>query len=111
LALYTEAIEAGLFNHTPHRTIAAQYYALRNPERDKGFKLIDEDLLGVLPTEVSSKADVTGPARDKVFEEINALVHNVLEKIRQGEMTPLPQDEKLCVACSWRTSCRATHLA
>jgi len=110
LALYSEAVEAGLHKNQPRKVIAAQYYQLKSLNREKGFKLVDQDLMGILPRD-KSRGDVEGATREKYFSEIDKQVHEILEKIRKGEMTPHPHSEKICSSCSWRTSCRAPHLS
>ena len=109
LALYSEAIEAGFLEGGEKSVIAAQYYVLRRVDREKGFRLLGEDIFGMLPEE-KSKAAVNSEGRDQHFSEIKVQVQEVLEKIRHGVMTPQPQDEKMCQRCSWRISCRAEHL-
>lgn len=111
LALYTQAVEAGLSSQGPRPVIAAQYYSLRNLEREKGFQLVDEDLTGILPAEKKTAGWVDREGRGKYFDEIMKSVHERLEMIRNGEMTPHPQDENLCQPCSWRKLCRAHHLS
>ena len=110
LALYAQAIEAGLHDGKNRKVLAAQYYSLKKLMREKGFKRIDENLMGILPTEKSG-ASVDEELHQKYFGEINESVHGILEKIRGGEMTPVPHSEKICTRCSWRMSCRAHHLS
>jgi ATP-dependent helicase/DNAse subunit B len=110
LALYTLSTEAGLLEGGTYPVLAAQYYSLRRLEREKGFRLTDVDLSGILP-ESKSKSRVDLLQRNESFTEIKLEIHRILENIRLGKMTPKPHDEKLCVTCNWKNICRAPHLS
>ncbi|MCY4512932.1 MAG: PD-(D/E)XK nuclease family protein, partial [Bdellovibrionales bacterium] len=109
LSLYTQAFEKGLVeNREPASVEAAVYYGLRDFNY-KGY--VNKN--GPYEEMVSHRSGSRKKREDfeKTQADLNALIKNLLDNIKQGIFPPQPKDPKTCKNCNWRKWCRAKHLS
>jgi len=109
LLFYMWTLEKSLMSEISGEVAGAFYYSFKNFQREKGFQI--EDFAGPLYRPAGRKG-VKASLEDKksLLEKFEALILDVVQKIKKGEMDSRPFDVKTCQSCEWSVLCRAPHL-
>ncbi|QDK38927.1 PD-(D/E)XK nuclease family protein [Bdellovibrio sp. NC01] len=108
LLFYMWVLEKALMEDVKGEVIGLFYYIFRTFDR-KGFKI--EDLAGHLyPASKRKDKNATFEAKELYLTEFSKVLMMTLDRIRQGEVSPVPADDQTCNTCEWRRQCRAPHL-
>ena len=109
LAIYTEAVQKGAVAETPASdVISAQYYNLKQFERQKGFT---REEFEESHFEIGRKlSKISSSQQNELLSQVHTELENNISEFVQGNISPKPYDEKICQKCQWRTLCRAPHL-
>ncbi len=108
LALYVQAIEAGLTKLKGGHVVGANYYVPRPFQRHKGYVLSDRDQ--ELIDLKGSRNKVTSKELNKLFDEMRTQIREVIQKLIQGQFPATPKKQDDCKNCEWKKLCRAPHL-
>jgi hypothetical protein len=115
LLCYIYAVEKGWLNN-PHtnnnssnspKINGAYYLSLRNFDK-KGFTL--SGCKGSFLSPLSSRSELPKETITGLLAEFEEILFKAIEKLKLGNIEPIPRDEKICHECSWRHLCRAPHL-
>lgn len=109
LLFYSLAIDEGWTSLERGKISGAFYYTLKQLQRDKGMRIADFGS-GLLPSEEKSKNTITTEEYHELKKILKDTITGVIHKIRSGDLSPRPKDDKTCHECHWRTLCRAPHL-
>jgi RecB family exonuclease len=110
LALYSLLLQEGLAGLEKGPVVAANYYVIKESDRRKGFHLRDES------SELYSSSDchynfILEEEKKDLFAKLRAQIGAAVSEIMAGHLNPKPENETQCASCSWRSLCRAPHLA
>tara|TARA_B100000749_G_C18450166_1_gene476224 strand:- start:62665 stop:65394 length:2730 start_codon:yes stop_codon:yes gene_type:complete len=108
MALYSKALEAGLAPDLKGEVVSANYFISRTMQRDKGF--VVNDVGHGLTPDPNRSLGITSEGKQKLYRDSMETVQSVVEKIKEGQYAPEPQDKLTCYSCDWRNICRAKHL-
>ena len=109
MLFYMKALESGWVKDVQGEVVAALYYVVKTFRREIGFELIG-DWPGFYRNTTRKKQKMLHEMKLKLLQSFDELVGQTLTRLKQGELTPKPQDEKDCPRCDWRKICRSTHL-
>lgn len=108
LLFYMWVVEKSLLEDISGEVLGIFYYVFKNFER-KGFRI--EDRAGLLyPAPKRKDKNATAEVKELYLTEFSKLLMATVDRIRQGEIQPAPDDFKICTTCEWRRQCRAPHL-
>ncbi len=108
LLFYMWVIEKSLMEEMKGEVIGLFYYIFRTFDR-KGFRINDK--AGRLyPATRTKDKNATLEAKELYLTEFTKILMATLERIRLGEIRPVPVDTQICTSCEWRRQCRAPHL-
>ena len=108
LLFYMWVIEKSLMEDMKGEVIGLFYYIFRTFDR-KGFRINDK--AGRLyPATRTKDKNATLEAKELYLTEFSKILMATLERIRLGEIRPVPVDTQICTSCEWRRQCRAPHL-
>jgi len=109
LLFYMWALEKEMLSEVSGEVTGAFYYSFKDFNRGKGFQI--EEVAGPL-FHPAGRRSVKGSSEDKkeLLTKFEALLADVVARIREGEITPRPFDVKTCQSCEWSLLCRAPHL-
>ncbi|MES3039024.1 MAG: PD-(D/E)XK nuclease family protein, partial [Bdellovibrionota bacterium] len=88
-------------------SMGALFYVLKDLKKDKGFLRESAD---AVPEEISSKAMIDDEALENLRFEFRERLQMVVDILEGKNWSAIPKDRKSCVKCSWKKTCRATHL-
>jgi hypothetical protein len=94
-------------NNNPIEISGAYYLSLKNFEK-KGFTLTECNNTFLSP--LSSRSQLSNETLSEILGEFEELLMKSIDKLKLGNIEPIPRDEKICHECSWRHLCRAPHL-
>ncbi|MCB0414700.1 MAG: PD-(D/E)XK nuclease family protein [Bdellovibrionales bacterium] len=106
LAIYSQALEQ---EDEQNEVVGACYYVAKDFNRSRGFQLEAGSSKKLLP-ESTRYNKVDRVQLDKLYEEINGLVGEVVTGITELRFSPVPKDFDECHSCQWSQLCRASHL-
>lgn len=105
LPLYAQAVERGLAPIKSPTVVGAFYYVIKDRNRDRGFKVIDQgDTLFDFSDRKRNK--ITSSEKDQLLKQVSDLVAQTLVRIAHGEFFRKPREEKQCRQCHWSRLCR-----
>src|SRR5690606_27830780 len=83
----------------------AFYYIFKTMQRHSGMGLRErgENLFAV---DRNYKSLTDAETKKELLENLEKLIVQVMEKIRQGHFPPDPRDKNDCAECNWRALCR-----
>jgi hypothetical protein len=108
LLCYVYAAKKGWIENLEYPNISGAYYLSLKTFDKKGFTSTDSKPTFLSP--LSSKSELNNEAIDELLIEFEAILNQSIEKLKSGNIDPIPRDEKICTECSWRHLCRAPHL-
>lgn len=108
LLFYMWVIEKSLMEDIQGEVVGLFYFMFKTFEH-KGFMLAD--FTGQAYPEFKKKdKSATDELKEKYIQEFSKVLMQTLDRIRLGEISPIPSDAKTCQTCEWRRQCRAPHL-
>jgi CRISPR/Cas system-associated exonuclease Cas4 (RecB family) len=112
MSLYSMAVESNLLDssnsHCRGEVLGAVYYSLRDMKRDRGF--LQEKGVGVLYAEKLNRAKLSNEEKHSLFQDFRELTASIGQRIKEGQFSPSPKDEKTCSKCFGRDLCRFHRL-
>jgi ATP-dependent helicase/nuclease subunit B len=109
LLFYMWALEKEVLSEMHGEVVGAFYYSFKDFNREKGFQI--EAQAGPLFRPAGRKGmKATVDDKQELFARFEALLSEVVLKIKSGEIAPRPFDVKTCRTCGWSQLCRAPHL-
>ncbi len=109
LPLYAWLLERGLLNLPSGPVVAANYFVVRDQDRNRGFYLRDESAELYDPKE-KRRNYIETAEKEELFAQMGENINSALNAILSGRLDPVPEDPKICEKCHWRRQCRAPHL-
>jgi ATP-dependent helicase/nuclease subunit B len=88
---------------------AALYYVVKDFSRSTGWEDV-EPVTGFYEPQGNKKQQLYKKSMLIVLNEFIEKFKSVVKRVQDGEMSPVPLDEKDCAVCEWRRACRAPHL-
>ena len=110
LPIYAQALEAsGADGLEPMPVTGMSYFSIKDCRRSHSLLLKDiysSESFGI--TKKSSFCSIE--EKEKIFNDINWIVGETIDRIYEGEFFPNPEDQRICEHCEWSELCRAPHL-
>lgn len=110
MLFYIHALENGWASGIEGQVIASFYFVIKNFSRETGFEL-DTEIPGFFKNTKKRGQKLNFEKKKELLNTFEDRVKLLTDKIQNGEIKPLPTDEKFCTHCDWRRLCRAPHLA
>ncbi len=110
MLFYIHALENGWAKGIEGNVVAAFYFVVKNFSRETGFE-IDQEVPGFFKNTKKRNQKLSEEKKKELLNNFENLVQSLTERLQNGEITPIPTDEKFCIKCEWRRLCRAPHLA
>lgn len=106
---YIWAIRQGWAQDLSKDILAALYYVVKNFDRTIGLEAT-QPVDGFFQPSPREKQHLDAELIEVKMKEFEKVLIENLERMKSGEISPIPVDETLCVKCDWRKVCRAPHL-
>jgi hypothetical protein len=106
---YLWAIRQGWATDLSKDVMAALYYVVKNFDRTIGLE-VNSPQEGFYQPGPRGKQHLEPEQIEQMLNEFEQTLSLNLERIKAGEINPLPTDESVCEKCDWRKVCRAPHL-
>lgn len=108
LLCYIYAAKKGWIQNLENPDISGAYYLSLKTFDKKGFTSTDSK--ATFLSALSSKSELNNETLEDLLTEFEIILNQSIEKLKSGNINPIPRDEKICTECSWRHLCRAPHL-
>lgn len=108
LLFYAFVIEQSLMKDVQGEVVGLFYFLFKTLER-KGFRIEEFDE-PPYPTGKRKDKNGTFATKETYLTELSKLLMSVVNRIAEGDISPKPEDTKICNTCEWRRLCRAPHL-
>jgi len=106
---YIWAIRQGWAQDLSQEVLAALYYVVKNFDRTIGLETT-EPVDGFFQPGPREKQHLDSDQIELKLKEFENRLSENLERMKSGEISPVPMDETMCEKCDWRKVCRAPHL-
>jgi RecB family exonuclease len=110
MLFYIYALEHGWAEGLEGEVVAAFYFVVKNFSRETGFEL-DHEIPNFFENTKKRNQKLSDEKKKLLIQSFEETVKSLTDRLKDGQINPVPSDENTCVTCEWRRLCRAPHLA